>query len=77
MVNEISNVILFQNENVRIDMIYNQPLEHGTTYYFKVSIHKNKKFSNYEIEPFEFYPKLEEYLGTKIVKEIWNSIRSS
>lgn len=75
MVKEISNVTLFQNENVRIDMIHNQPLENGTTYYFKVSIHKNKKFSNFEIEPFEFYPKLEEYLDTKIVKEIWNSIR--
>ncbi|MFW9970054.1 MAG: hypothetical protein ACFFDF_07615 [Candidatus Odinarchaeota archaeon] len=75
MEKEISNVILFQNDNVRIDMIYNQPLEHGTTYFFKVIINKNKKFSNIEIEPFEFYPKLEEYFDEKIVKEIWNSIR--
>ncbi|KKN07067.1 hypothetical protein LCGC14_1070910 [marine sediment metagenome] len=75
MEKENSNVILFQNENARIEMIYNQPLEHGTTYYFKASIHKNKKFSNFEIEPFEFYPKIEEYLGTSIAKEIWDTIR--
>ena len=75
MEKKISNILLFKNDKVRIEMIYNQPLEHGTTYYFRVSINKNKKFSNFEIEPYEFYPKLEEYLGTEIVKEIWTLIR--
>ncbi len=75
MEKENTYVILFQNENVRIDLIFNQTMEHGTNYYFNVSVDKNKRFSSIEIEPFEFYPKLEEYLGTKIVTEIWTSIR--
>lgn len=67
--------ILYNQDNIKISLIYNQQLEHGTTYYFHISIIKNQKLLNQEIEPFEFYPKLVELLGTKETDKIWKNIK--
>lgn len=66
---------LFRKRNTKIDLIYNQPLENGTTYYFHISLIKDEKLYNIQIEPFEFYPKLEELLGSQEAKKIWGLIK--
>lgn len=69
--------ILYDQENVKISLIYNQELEHGTTYYFHISLIKDQKRLNQEIEPFEFYPKLKELLGSEETGQIWKNIKPS
>jgi len=66
---------LYKEDNFNIILIFNQPLENGTTYYFHISIIKNERLLNIEIEPFEFYPKLIELIGQKEGEKIWKCIK--
>lgn len=67
--------ILYNQDNIKISLIYNQILEHGTTYYFHISTIKDQRLLNQEIEPFEFYPKLNELLGNEETEQIWKIIK--
>ena len=70
-----SFIILYDQNNIEISLVYNQELEHGTTYYFHISLTKDQKLINQEIEPFELYPKLREVLGREDAEEVWKMIK--
>ncbi|MFW9873691.1 MAG: hypothetical protein ACFFG0_11345, partial [Candidatus Thorarchaeota archaeon] len=67
--------VLYKEGNLTISLFHNQQLENETTYYFHISMIKDKKLLNIQIEPFEFYPKLEELLGSQETKKIWYLIK--
>ncbi len=67
-------ILLYEKEKLKISILFNQPLENGTTYLFHVITKKDEKLMNIEIEPFEFYPKLIELVGLAQTEEIWKRI---
>ncbi len=69
--------MLYNQNNIKISLIYDQELEHGTTYFFQISLIKDEKLLNQEIEPFEIYPKLKEFLGSEDIEKVWKTIRPS
>lgn len=68
-------IILYDQNDIKISLVYNQELEHGTTYYFRISLIRDQKLLNQEIEPFELYPVLKELLGTEDTEQVWKTIK--
>ena len=68
-------IILYDQNNIKISLVYNQELEHGTTYYFRISLIIDQKLLNQEIEPFEIYPVLKELIGTEDIEQVWKTIK--
>ena len=70
-----NRIILYDQNNIKISLVYDQELEHGTTYYFHISLIKDQKLLNQEIEPFEFYPILRDLLGKEDTEQVWKRIK--